>query len=153
MITAQRSLNIDFSESKAWSVLGRFMHIDEFHPRVTKVDTLSEALTGVGASRRCHFKDGTSAVETVVDWREGAAYEVQLTGFSLPLKQLFMSLAIASTGATSSRVTMQLRYQVKYGPIGWLMGKTMMASMMGKMMNMVLGGLAERVKAVSEGAA
>jgi len=63
----------------------------------------------------------------------------------MPLKQLFMSLSVAPAAPNRSRVTMELRYQVKFGPLGWLMGKTMMASMMGKMMLMVMGGLAARV--------
>jgi hypothetical protein len=146
MITAQRTLDIEASQAQVWAVLGRFMHIDEFHPRVTRVEAMSEAPVGVGATRRCHFKDGTSAVERVVDWQEGASYRVQLSEYAMPLNQLFMSLSVAATTPTSSRVTMELRYQVKYGPLGWLLGTTMMASMMGKMMLMVLGGLSERVQ-------
>ena len=145
MITAQRTMEMDASQQQVWGVFGRFMHINEFHPRVTKVDALTEATTGIGAARRCHFKDGTSAVEKVVAWQEGSSYQVQLTEFSMPLKQLFMSLSVDPIAANRSRVTMQLRYDVKFGPLGWLMGKTMMANMMGKMMGMVLSGLQKRV--------
>lgn len=153
MITLQHTLDLDASPAQVWSVLGRFMHIDEFHPRVTKVDALTDARTGVGATRRCHFKDGTSAVERVVDWTEGSLYRVQLSEFSMPLKQLFMALSVAPLANERARVTMELRFEVKFGPLGWLMGKTMMAGMMGKMMAMVLGGLEARVKSVKTAAA
>ena len=145
MITTQRTLNVDATPDKVWAVLGRFMHIDEFHPRVTTVDALTDTHTGMGATRRCHFKDGTSAVEKVVDWQEGASYRVQLSEFAMPLTQLFMTLAIEPGEPGGSRVRMALDYQVKFGPLGWVLGKTLMARMMGKMMLMVMGGLAARV--------
>lgn len=147
MITKARTIEVDATPPQVWAVLGRFMHIEEFHPRVTTVDALSETKTGVGAIRRCHFKDGSSAVEKVIGWKEGASYEVALSEFTLPLKQLFATFSVEPVTPDRSRLVMQLRYQVKFGPIGWLMGQTMMASMMGKMMLMVLGGLKNRVTA------
>ncbi len=37
-------------------------------------------------------------------------------------------------------------YRVKYGPLGWLLGKTIMKLMMGKILNANLNGIAEKVK-------
>lgn len=76
MITAERSIDIEAPADQVWAILGRFMHIDDFHPRVSK---------------------------------------------------------------------MSMDFEVKYGPIGWLMGKTMMSRMMGGLFLIVLRGLEERV--------
>ena len=152
MITTQRTLDIDASAPKAWEVLGRFMHIDDFHPRVTKVDVLTTEVTGKGARRRCHFKDGSSAVEEVVDWQEGRSYQVALSGFSLPLKQAFATLSVEPLGNERARLSMRMDFEVKYGPLGWVMGKTMMSRMMRGMFLVVLQGLERRVLAGPTGA-
>lgn len=144
-MNTERSIEIEAPAEKAWAVLGRFMHIDEFHPRITKVDVLTPALaTGLGASRRCHFKDGSSVVEKVIDWQEGRSYRAELSGFSLPLNTAVTTLSIDPLGPGRARLTMSMEYQVKYGPLGWLMGKTMMARMMGGLFLVVLRGLEER---------
>jgi carbon monoxide dehydrogenase subunit G len=145
VITTERAIDIDASAERVWAVLGRFMHIDDFHPRVSKVDVLSKDLTGVGASRRCHLKDGSSVVEKVVEWQAGRSYSVELSGFSQPLKKAIARFGFEPRGPDRSRVTMGMQYQVKYGPIGWMMGKAMMASMMGRLFLVVLSGLEERV--------
>ena len=145
MLTVERTIDIDAPVERAWAVLGRFMHINEFHPRVTKVDVLSEAATGVGACRRCHFKDDTSVVEKVIDWQEGRAYRAELSDFALFLNKAISTLSVEPLGPGRTRLKMGLEYEVEYGPIGWLMGKTMMARMMGGMFLVVLHGLEERV--------
>lgn len=94
MITTERSIDIEAPADRVWAVLGRFMHIDDFHPRVSKVDVLSDATTGVGASRRCHFKDGTSVIEKVIDWQDGRAYRAELSEFSLPLNKAIATLKV-----------------------------------------------------------
>jgi carbon monoxide dehydrogenase subunit G len=145
MLEIERTLDIDATPEKAWAVLGRFMHIDQFHPRISKVDVLSEAQTGTGARRRCHFKDGSSVVEEVIDWQEGRSYRAQLSGFSMPLNTAIARLAVEPLGEGRARLSMGMQYEVKYGPIGWVLGKTMMANMMGKLFMVVLKGLEERV--------
>ena len=37
-------------------------------------------------------------------------------------------------------------YRVKYGPVGWLLGQSMMKMMMGKILDGNLKGLADKVK-------
>ncbi len=145
MITIERTVDIEASAEQAWAVLGRFMHIDEFHPRVSKVDVLSESTSGVGASRRCHFKDGSSVVEKVIDWQEGRGYSVELSGFSMPLNKAIATFAIAPLGPKRCQLKMGMDFEVKYGPIGWLMGQTMMRKMMGSLFLVILRGLEDRV--------
>jgi len=145
VITTERSIEVAAPADQVWGVLGRFMHIDEFHPRVTKVDALSGAEAGLGAKRRCHFKDGTSVVEEVVEWNPGRSYRAELSGFSLPLNKAIATLGVEPLDAQRSRATMSMDYRVKYGPFGWLMGKTMMARMMGKLFLVILHGLEARV--------
>jgi hypothetical protein len=145
VIKTERSIDIEAPADRVWAVLGRFMHIDDFHPRVSRVDVLSDATAGVGACRRCHFRDGTSVVEKVIDWQDGRSYRAELSEFSLPLRKAIATLSVEPVDAERSRAKMSLDYEVKFGPIGWLMGRTMMSRMMGRLFLIVLRGLEERV--------
>jgi len=153
LITTERSIDVDASADRVWAVLGRFMHIDEFHPWVSKVEVLSKETAGVGACRRCHFKDGSSLVEKVVEWQEGRFYRVELSESALPFNEAVTRFGVEPLGPARSRVTLRMRYQVKYGPIGWLMGKTVMERRMGDLFLAVLRGLQERVTGGSAPAA
>ncbi|MEL7117065.1 MAG: SRPBCC family protein [Pseudomonadota bacterium] len=146
MIHFERSLTIDATPDAVWAVLSRFMQIDEFAPEITSVDALTEGEIGLGSKRRNHFANGTSLVETVTDWTPGTSYTVALSEMAaMPLHAAMSEIRITPvTGA--SKVTWMFDYRVKYGPIGWLMGHTVMKIMMGKVIDANLRGLAQKVR-------
>ncbi|MEM9106691.1 MAG: SRPBCC family protein [Pseudomonadota bacterium] len=148
MIHCERSLEIDATPDAIWAVLGRFMHIDEFAPAVMSVDALTEGDVGVGAQRRCHFENGTSMAEEVIDWKPNKGYRVRLFDMdAMPLNEASAGIAVSPLADGRSRVTWSFDYHVKYGPLGWLMGQTMMKAMMGKVLHANLQGLADKVGA------
>lgn len=68
MATEKYSLDIDAPASKVWAALSDFSNIQLFHPNVKYTDQLSEMDRGLGASRRCNFYTGGSAVESITAW-------------------------------------------------------------------------------------
>jgi carbon monoxide dehydrogenase subunit G len=148
MISYQRTLIIDASPDAVWQVLSRFMHIDEIAPMVTSVEELTTGPDQVGSKRRCHFQDGNSMAEEVVEWNEGRGYRVRLSETDpMPLKEGYASIRITPEVNGRSRVDWGMDYRVKYGPLGWLLGQTMMKMMMGKVLDGNLKALAEKAKA------
>ena len=146
MIHFERSLTIDASPDAVWAVLSRYMHIDEFAPQVTSVDALTDGENGVGSKRRNHFANGTSVVEEVTSWKPGTGYTVQLSDMAaMPLHEASSEIRITPTDG-QSRVTWTFDYRVKYGPLGWLIGQTMLKMMMGKIIDANLQGLAGSVR-------
>ena len=147
MIHHERSRTIDAAPDAVWAVLSRYMHIDEFAPQITSVDALTDGEAGLGSKRRNHFANGTSVVEEVTDWKPGSGYAVRLSDMAaMPLQEAGSEIRISPTGG-KSKVTWTFDYRVKYGPLGWLMGQTMMKIMMGKIIDANLQGLAEKVRA------
>lgn len=147
MIHQERSLTIDATPAAVWDVLSRYMHIDEFAPRIESVDALTDGQAGVGSKRRNHFANGTSLVEEVTQWKPGTGYTVQLSDMAaMPLREASSEIRITPAGE-KSKVTWTFDYRVKYGAFGWLLGHTMMKMMMGKIIDANLRGLAERVRA------
>jgi len=154
MIHFQRTLDIPATSDAIWAVIGRYMHINEFAPQVTSVDALTTGDNGIGSKRRCHFENGTSVVEEVTTWKPNHSYRVRLSEMdAMPLKQAEAELSLTPMLNGHTRVTWSFDYQVKFGPLGWLLGQTMMKLMMGKILDGNLKGLAYRVGAKGAGEA
>jgi hypothetical protein len=146
MIHYERSIEINATPNEAWSVIGRFMFIDEFAPLIKSVDALTDGEDGIGSKRRCNFDDGTSVVEEVTKWEAGHMYRVRLSEMTaMPLHEMHAELSLKSLDGKQVRVTWAMDYQVKFGPFGWLLGQTVMKLMMGKILDGNLKGLANKV--------
>lgn len=149
MIRHQRTRQIDAAPDEVWAVLGRFMHIDEFAPQVASVEALTDGAVGVGSRRRCTFENGGDMVEEVTAWEPGQSFRVRLSETApIPLSEGHAFVKIAPAGAGATRVDWGMDYRMKYGPLGWLLGQTMVKAMMGKVIEANLDGLATRVRAI-----
>jgi len=145
MIHFERSHTIDATPDAVWAVLGRYMHIDEFAPQIASVEALTQGEDGLGSKRRNVFGNGTSVVEEVTAWQPGEGFTVELSEMdAMPLHAAHSTVRITSVGS-SSKVTWTFDYRVKFGPLGWLLGQTMMKMMMGKIIDGNLKGLADKV--------
>ncbi len=146
MTKIQRSLTMPATSDAIWAVLGRYMHIDDFAPEVSSVEALTHGENGVGSKRRCVFENGSSLVEEVNAWTPGKGYRVRASEFgTMPLHHMNAELEVIPMGAQGVRVVWSVDYRVKYGPLGWLLGQTMMKGMMGKVLDGNLKGLADQV--------
>ncbi len=147
MIHHERTLEIDARPEAIWSVLSRFMNIDEFAPQVKSVDALTRGQNGVRSKRRCHFENGTSLVEEVTDWQINRGYRVQLSDMSaMPLTEAHAAIAIEPLANNRSRVVWSMDFQMKYGPLGWLLEQMLLKPMIGRVLDRNLKALAEKVQ-------
>jgi len=146
VIHHQRTAEINATPEAVWAVLSRFMQIDEFAPLIASVEALTDGDNGVGSKRRCHFDNGTSLAEEVIAWEAGRMYRVRLSEMdAMPLHESTAEISIEPSGIGHCRVSWGVDYRVKYGPLGWLLGQTLMKMMMGKIIDGNLKGLANKV--------
>lgn len=147
MIHHEKRLEIDASPKAIWAILSRFMHIDEFAPQVTSVEAMTTGDNGVGSKRRCHFRNGTSLVEEITDWQPDRGYGVRLSDLSAtPLHEARAAIRMDPIADNRTRVTWSMDYRMKYGPLGWLMGQTLLKMMMGRVLVLNLNALAAKVE-------
>ena len=132
---------IEVASDKVWAALADFGGVHRFHPLVGRVDLLSEANGGVDAVRRCHFYDGTSVMERIVDWQDGRSLRVELSEMSMPLVRASAEIALAPAGAEATRVSVTLDFVPKFGPLGALMSVLMLKPMMRRMFAKLLASL------------
>ena len=151
MIHAERTLDIASTPEEVWPILGRYMHMHEFAPKIVSIDALTDGPDGVGSKRRCHFADGTSVVEEVTHWEPTRLYRLRLIEMGpMPVKEAHATLSVEPLDGAHSRLKMTMDYRMKFGPIGWLMGQTVMKAMMGKIFSGVLQGLKDKVRSNGE---
>jgi carbon monoxide dehydrogenase subunit G len=62
------------------------------------------------------------------------------------MKEAFAEISIEPVNGGRTKVTWGLEFRAKYGPLGWLMGQTMMRRALGKIIAGNLTGLAEKVE-------
>ena len=145
MIKFKRSQIIDAKPEDVWKVIGNYMEIDEFAPQIVSTEAMTDGENGVGSVRKNVFANGGYMVEEVTDWKPGTGYTIKATEMpGMPLKAATSDLFITPV-AGKSKVTWTFNFRVKFGPLGWLMGQTMMKMMMGKVIDGNLKGLEERV--------
>ena len=146
MIHMERQLVIDASPETVWEPLSRYMDVDEFCTGISRVDALTTGEDGVGSKRRNNFPNGSSLIEEVTEWSVNRGYNVRMSEMlGLPMKETTAFVRLEPVGA-KTRVVWGMDFSMKNGPLGWLMGQTMMKFFMGKTIDGNLQGLAKTVK-------
>lgn len=141
MQTTQATRAIVAPVSKLWPLIGDVTKIARWHPSIARVDLLSDLPTGLRATRRCNFHDGTSVREEVIDLEQDRRVRMRLTEFSVPMKRLEVEITLQPQGEAATLATFALHYEVKFGPFGKLLGATVMRKELGKMAAKLLAGL------------
>ncbi len=127
--------------ARVWETIADVGTIAEWHPGVERSPVLSAHRTGLGAVRRVELYDGTSAVEEVTSLDEGRSLTVTMSEFSMPLSRGAATFEVEADGDERTLVTMTMDYEMKYGPLGWLMNAVMLRPIIGKLLASVLSGL------------
>ncbi len=133
--------NLSSPPAAAWTAIADVTKVANWHPKVDRVDLLSESATGLGAARRCNFYDGTSVVERVTDVADGRRVKLELSEFSMPLAHATVEVEITPTASGGTQATFVLDYAMKFGVFGKLMDAVMVRGQMSKMLGSVLAGL------------
>ncbi len=132
---------VGFSADKVWGLMSDYQNVHRFHPAVEKVSQTTSHEKGMGAGRVCHFYDGGSIKETVMQWEEGRFFELDLTEGQMPFKTAKVSLEVRSKGSNRSEVEIAMTYETKFGPLGALMDKMMIRKKLGGMLKQVIIGM------------
>jgi len=141
MSIVNKTVVVNGSLDAVWEQVNKVGNVENWHPMVKQAPVLTANDCGIGATRRCEFHDGTSVVEKVTASKEREMVELELSDFSMPLSRAIGTIRLKELGPERIEVSLTMDYDVKYGPIGWLMDAAMMKPMMGRMLGQVLSGL------------
>ena len=133
------------SPAEVWAIVSDVSSVVRWHPSVATADLLSASATGMGATRRCNFYDGSSVREEVCELEEGGRVRLRLSEYSAPMKKLEAEFRLAPGADGQTEVTFELFYEVKWGLVGQLMGATMVKKELTGVATKVLAGLGHHV--------
>lgn len=124
MTVLENSIQIQATPEAVWSVLGELGALDQYDPGVKKSQILEGPHDGVGAARRCDLAPGGWFEERVTEWEPNVSLAFELFACTLPVKRLRHRYTFtARDGGTL--VTQTMEYELKFGPLGWLMDAVM----------------------------
>ncbi|GAB0489789.1 hypothetical protein MMPV_004442 [Pyropia vietnamensis] len=122
---------IDFPHEKAIPILFDFRNVWKIHPLVERVDFISPGAAGdhgVGAARVCNFYDGGGSVKETIIEETPNSFTVQMSEMSLPFKSGTAKLSVTPIrGGAASCVALVMLVEPKFGPLGVLMTKFVLA--------------------------
>ena len=133
---------IDRPADAVWAILDDFGGVYRFHPLVEKSPITNGISSGLGAQRVCHFDDGNAIREKIVAYEPGRELEVEIVDpGKFPLRRAVGRFSVEPLDNARSRVDLNMAFQPKFGPLGWLMAKTVMVPQFRKVLGHVLEGL------------
>jgi len=137
-----------FSQSApvVWALLSDLSKVVDYHPIVNSVDLLTDHVQGMGATRRCHFLDGTSLLEEVIDLREGERFTLSLTEGTFPMRDIRATLEVQPLAQGGSRVVFTIGYVMKYGLAGAILERLMLRRKLAENMQGMLEGVAQHLQ-------
>ncbi len=95
-----------------------------------------------GAALTAQREDLNTIREEITAYEPGRGYEVEIVDpGKFPLKRAVAHLSVEPLGDARSRVGFDMDFRPKFGPLGWIMGKTVMVPQFRKILGRVLEGL------------
>lgn len=134
-----REIEIDATSDRVWAVLSDFGGVYKWNPTVTHSSLIEDQETGVGAQRSCTVAGFGEITERVTAWEEGRSATVEIEGAPM-MKRAAATLRVEARGE-ATLVSATVDYQPGWGPIGALMGATIMKRKFGQTFDLLLAGL------------
>ena len=136
----QKTQPVNAAIAPTWAAISEMGAVEHWHPNVARAEVLTDNSSGVGASRRVEFQDGNSVIETVIEQADGS-YTTMKMADSAPLHNAVVTIRAEPGADGQTDVTFTIDYEVKYGPVGWLLHQLVMKRMFGKVFGVALDGL------------
>jgi uncharacterized protein YndB with AHSA1/START domain len=123
MPTIQLSNEIQAPVATIWGILADFPNIADWNSGVKKSYATGEQAEGVGASRHCDLAPSGTLEETIREWQPNEKMVVSIdSSTKSPLKSGLGTFELSAGGSESTTVALNLDYELKWGPIGKLIG-------------------------------
>lgn len=129
-----------------WHAWADFGAIERFHPAVKTSRLIGGPNEGTGAVRRCDFYDGSIIDEELTVFQPMTRIGWNMLNAPGPLKSGQALVTLESHGAVQTRVTFELSFKMKLGPIGFLLGNSVVKTAMTKTLTGLLTGLDDHLR-------
>lgn len=125
MTTIHHEVQANCPPEQVWALLSDLEAVQRYNPTVRSATVQGARRTGVGAERTCQLVPKGRVVERVTHWEDGRAVGLEVAESDWPIHFMRWITRLEPTGA-STRITQSLEYEVKFGPLGWLLDNLVM---------------------------
>lgn len=143
-LTVQRTINANCG--KVWAAIADFGGIHRFHPGVESSPIINGQSSGKGAQRTCKMYNGINVTEEIVEFEEGESMTVDVTKGPIPVKEMRAVFRVFEVDEGVTRVTIEMSYRPRLGPIGYLMNPIMIRPGVRHLLGQVLTGLQKHIE-------
>ena len=125
MTVIRHDVEAKCSPDRVWALLSDLEAVQRYNPGVRAASIEGDRRTGVGAARVCELVPRGRVVERVTVWEDERAIGLEVAQSDWPIHFMRWTTRLEPrTGAT--RITQELEYRVKFGPVGWLLDRLVM---------------------------
>lgn len=103
---------VDAPRERVWDIIADLGAVSTWHPALADSRYTSEAKEGLEASRRCDFPDGGFVNESVIEWKPGEAFTLEISGGTVPFASAKGTMSVSEDG-DGTIVTLSLDYELK----------------------------------------
>lgn len=135
---------------RIWALLADLEAVERYNPGVRRARVQGPQRTGVGACRSCELVPDGRVVESVTHWEDGRALglEVVESGWPIHFMRWVTRLDPHDNG---TRISQSLEYQVKFGPVGWLLDRVAMKRKLTATLDQVFASLVDHAEGAPTG--
>jgi hypothetical protein len=138
--TIDHEINAACSPECVWALLADLEAVQRYNPGVRSAGIEGSRRRGVGAMRSCDLIPKGRVVERVTHWEDERALGLEVAESDWPIHFMRWVTRLEPT-SHGTRITQRLEYQVKLGPLGWLMNRLVMKRKLTSALDEVLASL------------
>jgi ligand-binding SRPBCC domain-containing protein len=131
MGTLHHQIRIDAPIESVWAAVADLVAVQRWNPMVASARYISEQRQGVGAGRRCQLKPKGWMEERVWDWNPPRVIGLEVTASTWPIAFMKWRTELEREGS-ATRMSQEMQYKVKFGPLGALLDTLIMRRQMDK---------------------
>lgn len=146
MTTIHHDVQAHCPPERVWALLSNLEAVQRYNPTVRTAAIRGERRTGIGAERDCALLPNGRVVERVIHWEDGRAVGLEVAESDWPIHFMRWVTYIEPNGS-GTRITQDLEYQVKFGPLGWLLDRLVMRRALRTTIDAVLESLVKHAEA------
>ena len=145
MTTIRHEVQANCPPERVWALLSDLEAVQRYNPTVRAARVQGSCRTGVGAERACDLVPKGCVVERVTHWEDGRAVGFEVAESDWPIHFMRWLTRVEPAG-NGSRIAQSLEYQVKFGPVGWLLDKLLMKRKLTGMLDEIFASLVQHAE-------
>jgi len=146
--TIRHDIQVKCAPERVWALLSDLEAVQRYNPGVRAASIDGDQRTGVGARRVCALVPNGRVVERVTVWEDQRALGLEVAESDWPIHFMRWVTRLEQRGE-GTRITQELEYRVKFGPMGWVLDRLVMERKLRSSLDAIFGSLAKHAEGAS----